>query len=338
LAEVRALGEESLADSFDPAQSGAYDYIMRAWDLHRAAPLAAVPDRVDTVYVLSRVTLGADIKITSVILDAMKRRFPKASIVFVAGRKSIELFDADPRLEFLEAAYPRTGPVSARIAFGNSLCERLATPNSIVIDPDSRMTQLGLIGGYFHFPSRTEGLPQDNLTDLTTAWLIRVFGVSGTAYVAPSAVALDCERPAAAVSLGVGENESKRIPGDFEPTLIRALGHRYRTIYVDRGAGGLESQRVTEAAEASGVADQVRYCNGSFGSFVSVIAQSDFYTGYDSAGQHAAAAAGIPLISIFAGAPNEIFRARWSPSGQKLTPMNMGTASLLHETGVISRS
>jgi ADP-heptose:LPS heptosyltransferase len=48
---------------------------------------------------------------------------------------------------------------------------------------------------------------------------------------------------------------------------------------------------------------------------VSVITQCDLYAGYDSAGQHAAAASGVPLVSIFAGAPSERFRTRWAPSG-----------------------
>jgi ADP-heptose:LPS heptosyltransferase len=39
------------------------------------------------------------------------------------------------------------------------------------------------------------------------------------------------------------------------------------------------------------------------------------YVGYDSAGQHVAAACGIPLITIFAGYPNERFFERWTPSG-----------------------
>ncbi len=47
-----------------------------------------------------------------------------------------------------------------------------------------------------------------------------------------------------------------------------------------------------------------------------MIAQSDLYAGYDSAGQHAAAASGTPLISIFAGAPSERFLQRWSPQGR----------------------
>lgn len=343
--DVRALGEqcpgdffrvviEALADSFDPAQSAAYDALMAAWDLHRVAPPPEAPENVDTVFVLSRVTLGADIKIVSPILDAMKRRYPAARIVFVAGRKSIELFAEDPRLEFLEAAYPRTGPVSDRIAFGFQLRRRLASPHAIVVDPDSRMTQLGLIPAcdparYFHFPSRTYS-PGDacepageNLSDLVAAWLARTFQADGRSYVAPATepVSIDhpiehpIEHPCAALSLGVGENDSKRVPGDFEARLIARLAERFRTLHIDRGAGGEEARRVTAAVEASGCADRVRFHEGSFAGFVSIVARSSFYAGYDSAGQHAAAAAGVPLLSLFAGAPSATFRARWAPSG-----------------------
>ena len=49
-----------------------------------------------------------------------------------------------------------------------------------------------------------------------------------------------------------------------------------------------------------------------------MIANSDLYVGYDSAGQHAAAALGIPLISIFAGAVNDRFFERWRPDGRVL--------------------
>jgi ADP-heptose:LPS heptosyltransferase len=44
-----------------------------------------------------------------------------------------------------------------------------------------------------------------------------------------------------------------------------------------------------------------------------MIAASRLYVGYDSAGQHVAAALGVPLISVFAGAANERMRARWTP-------------------------
>jgi ADP-heptose:LPS heptosyltransferase len=61
--------------------------------------------------------------------------------------------------------------------------------------------------------------------------------------------------------------------------------------------------------------ERIRFWEGSFAGFASLIAQCDFYTGYDSAGQHAAAACGVPLVSFFAGAPSERFRQRWSPAG-----------------------
>jgi ADP-heptose:LPS heptosyltransferase len=95
--------------------------------------------------------------------------------------------------------------------------------------------------------------------------------------------------------------------------MIAAIAKRFRTVHIDRGMGGEEARRVTEAAGRSGAVDQVRFREGSFADFASVIQQSDFYAGYDSAGQHAAAAAGTPLITVFAGAPSERFRKRWSP-------------------------
>ena len=89
--EIRELGEncpgefcrdviEPLADSFDAAQAAAYERIMRAWIPARAVVTPSIPDQVDAVYVLSRVTLGADIKIVSPVLDGMKRRFQGARI------------------------------------------------------------------------------------------------------------------------------------------------------------------------------------------------------------------------------------------------------------------
>ena len=48
------------------------------------------------VLVLSRVTLGADVAVTSVLLAAAKQAFPDAEIVFAGPRKNFELFAADP--------------------------------------------------------------------------------------------------------------------------------------------------------------------------------------------------------------------------------------------------
>ncbi|MES1261261.1 MAG: glycosyltransferase family 9 protein [Acidobacteriota bacterium] len=330
---MRALGEEcpaeffrivieALADSFDAAEAEAYESLMQAWIPPAPRVQTEIPARVESVYVLSRVTLGADIKITSAILDAMKRRFPGARIVLVGTRKSAELFAADGRIFHLEANYPRSGPVSARIAFGHELRGRLEGEHRIVVDPDSRMTQLGLVPvcepeHYFHFPGRTAGGECDaNLSSLVEQWLGATFGQTGSAGMAPETVGFsDARRPVASVSWGVGENETKRVGGDFETRVIRSLGERYATVWVDRGAGGEEARRVTAAVESAGIADRVRFWEGSFAGFASIIAQSDLYVGYDSAGQHAAAAAKTPLITVFAGASTRRFRSRWEPYG-----------------------
>jgi ADP-heptose:LPS heptosyltransferase len=209
--------------------------------------------------------------------------------------------------------------VSLRLEFAYDLRRKLKARHRIVVDPDSRMTQLGLLPvcglrHAFHFPSRTaHGSP--NLTTLTEQWLQETFHGSGKAYVMPHRVRIEGERPFAAVSLGVGENDTKRIEGGFETDMIRKLGEHFGTIWIDRGVGGEEAARVTAAAKDSGVAGRVRFCEGSFADFVSVITQCDLYAGYDSAGQHAAAASGVPLISIFAGAPSGRFRERWAPYG-----------------------
>lgn len=324
---------EPLADSFDAADAELYMELMRPWMPAPPRTQPEIPARVETVYVLSRVTLGADIKIASPILRAMRTRFPEARIVFVTNRKSAELFESDRSIEFLEAAYPRTGSMYDRIAFAQQLRSSLATPHRIVIDPDSRMTQLGLLPvceltHYFHFPSRTAGGDSDaNLSHLVSNWLNHTFGAAGAAWIAPDPAAIDIESPVAAVSLGVGENESKRLGLDFEAALIALIGAKVSTVYLDRGMGGAEAQRVTEAAQRSGAIHRIRFSEGSFAAFASIIAQSQFYAGYDSAGQHAAAAAGTPLVSVFAGAPSHRFQARWSPDSPGARVINADHSS-----------
>ena len=71
------------------------------------------------------------------------------------------------------------------------------------------------------------------------------------------------------------------------------------------------------AAERSGA--KVKFWEGSFAGFARIIARSRLYAGYDSAGQHVAAACGVPLISIFAGFPCPRMFDRWKPTGPRST-------------------
>ena len=123
---------EGLADRFEPALCDAYAHLFsqaiaavrghagaaelsaRYRRVRQPRPVFGDPRRV---FVLSRVTLGADVAVTSVLMDAAKRRFPEAQVVFVGPLKNYELFAADPRIQHAAAAY-RRGSLRDRLAVG----------------------------------------------------------------------------------------------------------------------------------------------------------------------------------------------------------------------------
>jgi len=116
-----------------------------------------------------------------------------------------------------------------------------------------------------------------------------------------------------AVSLGVGENPAKRIADPFEENLFAYLAKSGVPVCIDKGAGGEEADRVALAAASSGI--RASFWEGSFAGFAAIVAAARLYIGYDSAGQHVASAARVPLISIFAGFPCVRMFHRWEPAG-----------------------
>jgi ADP-heptose:LPS heptosyltransferase len=56
--------------------------------------------------------------------------------------------------------------------------------------------------------------------------------------------------------------------------------------------------------------------NGRIGMLAALIGESDLYIGYDSAGQHIAAALGVNCIDVFAGFGSRRFVERWTPAGR----------------------
>lgn len=331
--ELFRIVVERLADLFEPRLSRVYaeifcDVIARRTGLHAThlldryerVRLMRVLDRdpaaIQNVFVLSRVTLGADVAVTSVVLDAAKQRFSNAVIWFAGPAKNWELFHADSRLRHLPIAYGRSGTVDDRLAVWPQLREAMSLPNSIVVDPDSRLTQLGLLPicgeeDYYFFHSRSFGASTEHpLTALTRRWCDKTFGVpEARPYIATG---LDAAEFATTVSFGVGENPAKRVADPFEEELLRRLP---RPILIDRGAGGEEAQRVERAVAKAG-GEGITMWDGSFAGFAAHIQRSRLFVGYDSAGGHVAAACGIPMISIFAGAVSERMFQRWRPTGE----------------------
>jgi len=317
---------ERLGDLFEPRLCETYGRLFKQVILRVAPEMAprlrdpneptvaptAAPDSTSRVYVLSRVTLGADVAVTSVMLDAAKRRYPNAEIVFVGPRKSYELFEADPRIKHLPAPYARSGALRDRLQASASLW----LEDGIVIDPDSRLSQLGLISvcaehNYFHFPSRAYGGDgSEPLPKLAARWAFEVFGVEGAKpYVAPRNVR-SSEPPAdITVSLGVGENAAKRLDDAQECELLRTLAET-GAILVDKGGSTEERERVERA-----LLPGMRTHEGAFAPFAAQVAKSKLFVGYDSAGGHVASACGVPLISIAKGFVSERMAARWRPNG-----------------------
>jgi ADP-heptose:LPS heptosyltransferase len=312
---------EGLADRFDPALSEIYARLFAAVlpgaDLaryRRVRRVRPVEGRPQRVFVLSRITLGADIAVTSVILDAALRRFPAAEVAFVGPRKNFELFAGHARIAHEEVNY-RRGTIAERLEAARAFA---AVADGLVLDPDSRITQLGLIPAgderqYHLFDSRAYGAETSMaLPELAAQWAGETLGIADARPFLALADRATRSRPYAAISLGVGENPAKRLADPFEPELLKLLAARYPLV-IDRGAGGEERERAERAAALAGI--EPEYWDGSFAGFAALIAGSRLYVGYDSAGQHAAAASDVPLITVFAGFPAPRMFDRWRPVG-----------------------
>ncbi len=319
--ELLTIVVERLGDLFEPQLCAVYARLFTQVmeriapelgpRIRRSAGPKRPPEEPARVYVLSRVTLGADVAVTSVMLDAAKRRFPNADIFFVGPRKNFELFESDPRVSHLATPYARAGSLAERLRASAELWIN----DGVVLDPDSRLTQLGLLAicpedRYFWFESRAYGGEGDDpLPALAARWAQATLGVEGARpFIAPRAVS--GEPTEIAISLGVGENPAKGLGHDFERELMRLLSATGASILVDKGGSEEERERVESVLQPG-----MRTHDGAFAPFAAQIARSKLYVGYDSAGGHVASACGVPLISIAAGFVSDRMQARWRPQG-----------------------
>jgi ADP-heptose:LPS heptosyltransferase len=322
------------------------------------------------VLLLSRVTVGADVAVTSVIIAKLRALLPGAEFVMLGPAKLRELFGGDPRVRIREIKYERGGDVLSRLRSWigvveavNDEIKSLSAGEFLLIDPDSRLTQLGLLPlvkderNYLFFESRSYQIAKtaddDNpqsIGRLASCWANEVFGVTGETfpYVAAPAehrdfgrLAVEKLRRAGAsrvtvVSLGVGGNQNKRVSEEFEIETVNRL-IKDSTLILDKGATDEEREqinRVVAALRGAGRAvieinerDSARAISsekieadaitwdGGLGAFAGLIAASDRYVGYDSAGQHIAAALRIPTLTIFVNSSSPAFAERWRPYG-----------------------
>ena len=325
----------------------------------------------------SRVTIGADVAITSVLMDGIRQavsggdlRSTGVELVLLGSRKLEELYGGNPLIRVREIGYARGGSLSERlgswcdlVGLVESELEGLATDEYLIIDPDSRLTQLGLLPlvgpqvedeCYHLFPSREYTAPGcSSLGELASAWIGELTGelIGGQSSARPFLALPESQRRTGAevvaslrragaenvitVSLGVGGNEEKRVSDHFEADLLHHLTEDAWVIVdqgftageqeqVERAIGSLRAAglNILKSGEKEAAGDPVyRQASrtgiltwqGGIGSLAGLIAASDRYIGYDSSGQHLAAALGIPAITIFATGNSPLFAARWTP-------------------------
>jgi ADP-heptose:LPS heptosyltransferase len=386
---------ERLNDSFDPRFCRLYDRLFaEIIDFYRHLPAAVAIDNelnrfflktdsdllarkrqiqgnrgltdaekqsIRRVILLSRVTLGADVAITSVILQRVRQALPRAEAVLLGSPKLTDLFGGDPQLRVHQVRYQRGAGVVDRL---NSW---LAAVRAIeqeargfeagavwVVDPDSRLTQLGLLPVcpadqiYSLFESRSFRSGQaTGLSRLASLWSWQILQ-AGSQEIFPT-VSIPKRhlqfgqevtgrlrrggRPyIVSLSFGVGGNELKRHGDEFEEGLLAQL-LKEATVILDKGASASEHEqvdrlvarsrrlghRVLELNEGAGLPDDGGFdlvtFDGGIGAFAGMIAASDEYVGYDSAGQHIAAALSVPTLTIFVNGNSERFAERWRPGG-----------------------
>jgi ADP-heptose:LPS heptosyltransferase len=317
---------------------------------------------VAKILLLSRVTIGADVAVTSIIIQRLAELFPEAEIVLLGGDKLEEIYGGNSRVRLKKVDYNRNGGLLERLLNWQLVLniiqqELVSCPlqNTILVDPDSRLSQLGVLplmplDHYFFFDSRSDTSFAANMSmvQLTNAWLDRVTGVKGFHYPAVWLLPEHRQKAAAfysrlknngarrviAVNFGVGGNPRKKVGRLLEQELLMSLLQEPDTlILLDKGVGDKEfeySKSLLDAMNQKGYSIEDTVLDPEFtsglrsgviglqthiGEIAAIIEKCDEYIGYDSAGQHIAAALKTPCLTIFAGSNNMRFIRRWSAFG-----------------------
>jgi hypothetical protein len=288
---------EPLGDSFEPRGARLYDELFaEVIDFCRRLPEAADVDAclrgagirgrddllsrkaagrgpglrtlegVRKALVLSRVTIGADVAVTGVVLQRLARLYPDAELCLI-GSSAPPVVSAGTGARAIAHRYERRGNLVARLRSWVDLVETctrelagLDPEHCVVVDPDSRLTQLGLLPlvgptvPSVFFESRSYRAPDPHaISELTARWLDETFGADdGATPVSPRVVPAreDMARADDAVSrvksrgagrlvgvnLGVGGNPRKRVGGTFELDLLRGLLADDNAVLLDYGA------------------------------------------------------------------------------------------------------
>ena len=253
------------------------DIYNRAHTIHTRDQTFDAVKKPQKLCILSRVTIGSDVAIVSVIVQRLLQLFPRAEIILLGGGKLREIFGGNPHVRIRDVNYMRHGGLFDRFSSWLRTLEVLKEeippegPDAmLIVDPDSRISQLGLLpltseDNYMFFDSH-QNSPSSGLSmaELTNEWMNRAFEATGFCYpkvwVRPSSLEparrltasfrrSGCRR-ITAINFGVGGNERKRLGIEFEKSLVCKLLKEPGTIVLlDKGFGEEElagSRKIVE--------------------------------------------------------------------------------------------
>ena len=236
------------------------DDLIARWSRVRAnnQPLPA-SEQVHRIVVLSRVTIGADILLTSVVLQRLRAAYPQAKLVVVGDGKLQGLLGGIDGVHIENVKYARRGPLHQRLSAWLEILEHVdALSPDLVISPDSRLDQLGLLpliddARYRLWENTQPGEQARSLADMVDAWLQHLLPQTNAQLICPHISfprpqreqqkrlrdALGT-RPIAAVKLDHGGNPDKALPEAGVTKILETLRARGWRILLDRGFGADE--------------------------------------------------------------------------------------------------
>jgi ADP-heptose:LPS heptosyltransferase len=272
----------SFCRKLEPA--GELDRLLRQFRIYNRGDLLDRIQRIRTddkrlsrnqnirkILLLSRVTIGADVAITSIIIQRLAEFFPAAELVLIGGSKLSEIFGGNPAIRLSRITYSHNGGLLNRLSSWQSVLNIIkheisdcSPQDMILVDTDSRILQLGVLpiidqNRYFFFDSRSEMSFSGSLSmaQSTNAWLDAITGEENfclpRVWLHPS----DLQRAALlygelkrngaekviALNFGVGGNPRKKVGTRLEPELMLRLLQEPKTVLLlDKGFGDEELQ------------------------------------------------------------------------------------------------
>jgi hypothetical protein len=227
------------------------------------------PKHVRKIIMLSRVTIGADVAVTSVVIQRLNKVFPDAEFVLVGENKLEELYGGNPKIKIRKIQYSRKGGLLERLSSWHHVLKIIQQETAacsaeevILMDPDSRLSQLGVLplfpsDYYFFFDSRSDSSwnKKMSMSELANSWLDNIIGEKGFCYpkvwiVQPyldlatrfckSLRSKGAER-IIVTNFGVGGNLRKKVGIDLEVGILLTLLQEPNTvILLDKGFGDEE--------------------------------------------------------------------------------------------------